>query len=79
MLLRTDREGRNAWANAAFGGKVEALREIWKLAKKILTKEEIKNEKLLRTDREGKNACINAAFGGKVEAMREIWVLAKGN
>jgi len=32
MLLRTDREGRNAWVNAAFGGKVEAMRDIWELA-----------------------------------------------
>ena len=27
MLLRTDREGRNACVNAAFGGKMEAM---WK-------------------------------------------------
>jgi len=29
ILLRTDREGRNAWLNGAFGGKVEAMGEIW--------------------------------------------------
>jgi len=41
MLLRTDREGRNAWHKASFRVNVDVMREIWKLAKKRLTTEEI--------------------------------------
>jgi len=56
MLLRSDRGGRNAWHKALFRGNVAVMREIWELAKKRLTTEEIKYEMLLRTDRKGMNA-----------------------
>jgi hypothetical protein len=76
MLLRTDGEGSNAWHIAAFGGKLDVLKEIWYLAKERLTTEEIKNEMLLRTDGEGRNACYIAAFGGKLDILGRfgIWL-----
>jgi len=71
MLLRTDRKGWNAWHKASFRSYVDVMREIWKLAKKILTTEEIKNEMLLRTDSEGSNAWHKALFRDNVDVMRK--------
>ena len=67
----------NAWHIAAFRGNVEAMREIWELAKERLTTEEIKNEIILRTECEGRNAWHIAAYWGNVDAIREIWELAE--
>jgi len=43
MLLGTDVEGWNAWSIAAFGGEVDAMRDIWELAEERITTEVIKN------------------------------------
>ena len=64
MLLRTDGEGRNAWHNAAYMGKIGVMQKIWELAKERLTTEEIKNEILLATDFVRWNAWNIAAFRG---------------
>jgi len=37
MLLRTDREGRNAWHMAAYWGELDVIEYIWELAKLRLT------------------------------------------
>jgi len=42
LLLRTDRERMNAWHNAAYSGKIKAMKKIWDMAKKRLTTKEIK-------------------------------------
>jgi len=62
MLLRTYGEGRNTWHFAAFGCKLDILKEFWYLDKERLTTEEIKNEMLLRTDGEGRKAWHFAAI-----------------
>jgi len=77
MLLRTDRAGWNAWHIAAYWGNMDAMWEIWKLAKERLTTEEVKNEMLLCTDHGGRNAWHIAGYGGNVDVMRVIWELAK--
>ena len=39
LLLDTDGKGMTAWHNAAHLGNVDAMREIWELAKERLTTE----------------------------------------
>ena len=62
MLLRTDREGWNAWHIASFRGVVDVMQRLWALAKKRLTTEEIKNEMFLRTYLKGRNVSHIASF-----------------
>jgi hypothetical protein len=56
MLLRTDREGWNAWHIALIFGIIDVINKMFVLAKDILTREEIKREMILRTDDAGSNA-----------------------
>ena len=53
MLLRTDIRGKNAWHNAAFGGKLDVIKNILEWAKERLTTKEMKNEMLFRTGTPG--------------------------
>jgi len=77
MLLLTDCKAKNAWYTAAYLGNVDAMREIWELAKEILTTEEMENEMLLRTDGEGRNDWHIAAYSFKIDVIQKIWELAK--
>jgi len=42
--------GRSAWHNAAYGMKLDVMKNIWEMAKERLKTEEIQKEMLLRTD-----------------------------
>jgi len=64
MLLHTDRKGWNVWHIAAYCDKLDVVQEIWELAKKRLTTEDIKNEMLLRTYHEGRNTWHIALYMG---------------
>jgi len=44
MFLRTDREGRNVWHNAAFKSDVDIMQRLWELGKGRLRTKEIKME-----------------------------------
>ena len=50
LLLGTDREGRTAWHEATYWGKLDIMQQIWKCAKGKLTTGEINNKFLIATD-----------------------------
>jgi len=63
----------DAWYNAAFRGELDVMKEIWELAKEILTTEEIKNEMVLSTHSSGRDAWLIVSFRGNLDVMQKIW------
>jgi len=49
------------------------MKEIWELAKEILTTEEIKNEMVLSTHSSGRDAWLIVSFRGNLDVMQKIW------